>query len=135
MERNAYGMMVRLEGERTMDEAIAQVTAALKEVGFGVLTRIDVKETFRAKLDVDFRPYVILGACNPHLAHEALTAEPQLGLLLPCNVVVQEHEDGIEVSFVRPDAMFSMVDNPELNEAAGAAGERLEQALVSLTEG
>jgi uncharacterized protein (DUF302 family) len=97
-----YGFERRL-ADSTFDQAVEKVTAALKSEGFGVLTEIDVKATLRKKLDVDFRRYVILGACNPNLAHRALAAEPQIGLLLPCNVVVQEApEGGVVVSIADP---------------------------------
>lgn len=106
---------------RTFDEAIGLVTAALKEEGFGVLTEIDVQDTLKKKIDVDFRKYRILGACNPHFAHKALTQEPKIGVFLPCNVVVEEIGDGtVEVSAVDPIASMMAVENESL---AGIAGE------------
>lgn len=102
------------------DEAIERTTAILKEEGFGVLTEIDIKSTLKEKLDVDFRKYHILGACNPPLAHEALTAEDHIGLMLPCNVIVQEHENGdVEVSAVDPIASMQAIENKELEGVAG----------------
>ncbi|MGM0577103.1 MAG: DUF302 domain-containing protein [Myxococcota bacterium] len=108
MSEPTYGYAKTLTGV-SFDEAIDKVTAALKEHGFGVLSDIDVKATLKKKIDVDFRPYRILGACNPKLAHKALSAEPHLGLLLPCNVVVQQADEGVEVSFIKPREMFSVV--------------------------
>jgi uncharacterized protein (DUF302 family) len=117
----------------TFDEALEKVTAALKREGFGVLTQIDVKETLKKKLDVDFRRYVILGACNPPLAHKALSAEAQIGLLLPCNVVVQEaSEGGVTVSIADPRAMFSLVNNPRLTPVVEEADQRLRRVIASL---
>ena len=101
--------------EATFDEAIERVTALLMENGFGVLTEIDVKATLKKKLDVDFQPYTILGACNPSFAHKALQAENKIGAMLPCNVVVQDIGEGrIEVAAVDPAASMQAVDNPAL---------------------
>jgi uncharacterized protein (DUF302 family) len=101
------------------EEAITQVTAALKENGFGVLTTIDVKATLKSKLDVDFRPYTILGACNPKFAHQALQSEDKIGTMLPCNVIVQQGDDGrVEVSAVDPMASMQAVENPALADIA-----------------
>jgi uncharacterized protein (DUF302 family) len=101
------------------EQAIDKVTEALKEKGFGVLTTIDVKATLKKKLDVDFRPYVILGACNPHFAYQALQNEDKIGTMLPCNVVVQQTADGeVEVSAVDPLASMQAIENPDLETIA-----------------
>ncbi|HXH60332.1 MAG TPA: DUF302 domain-containing protein [Fimbriimonadaceae bacterium] len=127
----SYGYEAMLRGE-TMAAAREKVAAALKAEGFGVLTEIDVKETLKKKIDVDFRPYVILGACNPNLAHKALTADPQIGLLLPCNVVLQQAEGGIKVSALKPAIMFQVVDDPALKPVAEDADARIRRAMASL---
>ncbi|MFC1614749.1 DUF302 domain-containing protein [Gemmatimonadota bacterium] len=115
------------------EEAISKVTDELKGEGFGVLTEIDVKATLRKKLDVDFRKYAILGACNPQFAYRALSAEDKIGIFLPCNVVVQEHDSGeVEVSAVDPVGMMQMVDKPELNEMAAQVAERLKRVIDRL---
>lgn len=117
----------------TFDEAITKVTDELKKEGFGVLTEIDVKETLKKKLDVDFRKYKILGACNPTFAYKALQAEETLGVLLPCNVVVQEKEDGkIQVSAVNPMESMKAVNNPSLEEIATQISEKLQKVINSL---
>jgi uncharacterized protein (DUF302 family) len=116
----------------TFDEAIEKVTAALKEKGFGILTEIDVKETMKKKLDEDFRPYRILGACNPSYAHKALLAEDKIGTMLPCNVIVQELEDGIEVAAVDPVTSMQAVDNEKLTEIATEIQSRLKSVIESL---
>jgi uncharacterized protein (DUF302 family) len=116
-----------------MLNAEAQVAAALKAEGFGVLTEIDVKATLKQKLDVDFRPYKILGACNPRLAHRALTTAPQIGLLLPCNITLSQiDENTVEVSAIEPLTMLGVIDNPELASIATEAHERLTRAISSL---
>ena len=118
------------------DEAQARVIDALKAEGFGVLTRIDVHDTFKAKLDVDFRKYAILGACNPPLAHKALSNRPDTGLMLPCNVIVEEVEDGTLVRIVDPDAMMKaggLEDDPAMQEVGGEAGERLKRVAAALS--
>ncbi len=114
------------------DEALQRVKAALKEEGFGVLTEIDVKETLREKLQVDFRRYDIIGACNPQLAHRALQAELDVGLLLPCNVIVYEDDGGSVVAAFDPEAAMGLADNPGLSEIAREAKDRLRRALESL---
>ena len=126
-----YGFGRHIEG--TLAEAIEKVTGALKNEGFGVLTEINVKDTLKKKLSVDFRGYVILGACNPPLAHQALSADPQIGLLLPCNVVVQEApEGGVIVTIADPRAMFSLVDNSDLEPVVAEAERRLRRVIDSL---
>ncbi|RME77334.1 MAG: DUF302 domain-containing protein [Chloroflexi bacterium] len=115
------------------ETAVEKVTAALKEEGFGILTEIDVKATLKKKLDVDFQRYVILGACNPPLAYQALQAEPGVGLLLPCNVTVYEPEPGRSVvSIVDPLSMLGIVENPELKTIANEAKTRLERVIKAL---
>ena len=118
-----YGFGVRLA--LSCDEAVRKTTERLQEEGFGVLTRIDVKETLREKLGVDFRRYVILGACNPPLAHRAFQAELDIGLLLPCNVAVYEDAGGSVVTFMDPAAALGFVGNPALAPIATEARERL----------
>ncbi len=114
------------------DEAISRVESALKDQGFGILTRIDVRQTLKEKIDVDFRPYVILGACNPGLAHRALSADDNVGLLLPCNVVVAETDDGAEVAFANPKSMLDIANSPEVRPVADEAEELLRQVCDSL---
>lgn len=115
------------------EEAIEKTTAALKEEGFGVLTEIDIKDTLKEKLDVDFRKYKILGACNPPLAHKALSSEGHIGLMLPCNVIVQEHEDGrAEVAAVDPVASMQAVENDELADVAQNVRNLLKNVVDSL---
>ncbi|MCH2451414.1 MAG: DUF302 domain-containing protein [Gracilimonas sp.] len=115
------------------DEAIEKTTSVLKEEGFGVLTEIDIKETLKKKLDVDFRNYRILGACNPPNAYKALQAEGHIGLMLPCNVIVQEHEDGkVEVSAVDPVASMQAIENEELGEVADTVRGMLKKVIVRL---
>lgn len=118
------------------DEAIARVEAALKTEGFDVLTRIDVSQTLKSKIDVDFRPYVILGACNPTLAHEALSLEDKVGTMLPCNVVVQQFTDGrVEVAAIDPVASMQAIANPQLSMAAALVREKLERVIAELAAG
>lgn len=117
------------------EEAVEKVVAALKAEEFGVLTRIDVKATLKEKLGEDFRPYVILGACNPPLAHRALLAEPQVGVMLPCNVTVEQHGDGSLVSVANPRGMLgfgTLGDNPGLAQIASEAGARIERVVAAL---
>lgn len=128
-----YGFKTTLSNT-TNDSAVERVTAELKKEGFGVLTEIDIKTTLKKKLDVDFRPYVILGACNPELAHRALGSEPHIGLLLPCNVVVQEAADGgVIVSIADPRAMFALVDNTDVAPVAEEVNLRLRRVLDAIT--
>ena len=115
------------------ETSLARTVEALKVEGFGVLTEIDVKETMKKKIGVDMAAYKILGACNPPLAHRALTAAPEVGLLLPCNVTVRELESGaVEVALVDPLAMMSVVDNAELAAVAAEARARLERVAQAL---
>lgn len=116
----------------TFEEAIQKVTDELKKEGFGVLTTIDVKDTLKKKLDVDFKKYTILGACNPPLAHQALQAEEELGLLLPCNVIVYEKENKTVVSVFDPMIMAHIIDNPNMKPVAEEVKKRLEKVLEAV---
>ena len=112
------------------DDVVARTREELSKEGFGVLTEIDVKATLKKKIDADFRPYLILGACNPKLAHRALTAEDKLGVLLPCNVVVQDKgADGIEISAMDPAAAMSMIDSSEVGEVARIVRDKMEKVV------
>ena len=115
------------------EDAINKVTEELKKEGFGVLTEIDVKETLKKKLDVDFRKYKILGACNPPLAYKALSVEENIGVMLPCNVIVQEKPDGtVQVSAINPMVAMQSVGNVNLNEVASQVSSKLKKVIESL---
>jgi uncharacterized protein (DUF302 family) len=114
------------------DAVVARAEAALKDQGFGILTRIDVKATMKEKLDVDVAQNVILGACNPPLAHRALTIEPRVGLLLPCNVVVRQDGSAVRVEAIEPYAMFEMFPDSDLNAVAAEASDRLRRAIEAI---
>ncbi|MDH3943361.1 MAG: DUF302 domain-containing protein [Anaerolineae bacterium] len=127
------GFQIMMDAE--FEEAIEKVTAALKEEGFGVLTKIDVQATLKEKIDADFRPYAILGACNPPLAMQALVSEPQMGLMLPCNVTVDQQEQGVLVSIIDPGMMMGMEglkDNEGVQQVAMEARERLLRVAEAL---
>ncbi len=105
--------------DKSFDDAITHITSILKEHGFGILTDIDVNATLKNKIDVDFRPYRILGACNPSFAYKALQTENKAGVMMPCNVIVQQHEDGkVEITIVNPDAAAANINNPALEDFA-----------------
>jgi uncharacterized protein (DUF302 family) len=126
-----YGFTVKVG--KDFDAAVARVTDELKKEGFGVLTEIDVKATLKAKLDLDKRPYKILGACNPVLANQALDAEPDIGLLLPCNVIVRQDEDGtVVVGFMDPAAVLGLVQRKELEQLGNEVRSRLERVRDAL---
>ncbi len=115
------------------DEAVNKISAALKEVGFGILTEIDMKATLKNKLDVDRRPYKILGACNPQFANKALSMEEKIGILLPCNVIVMENENGkVDVAIMDPAVAMSVVENTKLESLASVVKEKLELALSKI---
>lgn len=116
-----------IEGD--FDAVLDRTRAALQKHGFGVLTEIDVQATLKAKIGEDFRPYRILGACNPVMAHEALMMEPHVGVMLPCNVVVQQSDAGVEIFAIEPAASMRAIENPALLAHAGTVGERLKAAV------
>ena len=129
--KNRIGLTVRMHTD--FETSLARTVDALKAEGFGVLTEIDVKETMKKKLNVDFRPYKILGACNPPLAHKALTVAPEVGLLLPCNVTVSQVKEGVvEVGLIDPLIMLGVVPNPELEPIAQDARARLARVAALL---
>lgn len=130
---SSYGFGCTVVGG--MDEVIKRTTEALKQEGFGVLTTIDITTTLKNKIGVDFKPYVILGACNPNLSYRALQAEEELGLLLPCNVIVYDNGDSTcRVSVMDPMQMMGFVQNPALDEIAAEADSRLRRAVEHLQE-
>jgi len=127
-----YGFTTTLRAT-TFDQALAKTIAALKAEGFGVLSDIDVQHAMKETLGAEMRPYRILGACNPPLAHQALQAEPDIGLLLPCNVIVREEsDDRVVVGFLDPQIMVNLVGNPQMRAVADAAEQRLRRASESL---
>ncbi|WP_026278714.1 MULTISPECIES: DUF302 domain-containing protein [unclassified Thioalkalivibrio] len=134
MEQPRYSFNVVVN--ESMDTTIERTTAALGEEGFGILSEIDVAAAFKKKLDLDHRPYRILGACNPHLARHAIEADPNIGLLLPCNVLVQDNQDGTcTVGFMDPVAVMSLVDKPGVEALASDVRERLERVRQALETG
>jgi uncharacterized protein (DUF302 family) len=116
----------------SFENAIEKVTEELKKEGFGILTEIDVQATLKKKLDVDFRPYKILGACNPPFAHKALESEDKIGTMLPCNVIIQQKETGIEVAAIDPVASMESVQNEKVTEVAKEIQTKLKQVIHSL---
>ena len=131
MSHNDYGF--RKQVDYSYEEAIEKVTEALKAQGFGVLTTVDMQATFKNKLNIDTRQYILLGACNPVLANKAMNLELEIGLLLPCNVIVYVNDDGNTiVSIIDPQVMLGVVDNPELDDVANKAKEGLQNALAAL---
>jgi len=125
-----HGLRAKLD--MSYETAVERTAAALKEEGFGILTEIDVKATLKQKLDADFRKYVILGACNPSLAHRALSTDLEIGLLLPCNVIVYEEDGGSVVSIVDPLLMLDVMENPDLDPVAQEARTRLQRVVEAL---
>jgi uncharacterized protein (DUF302 family) len=131
MEKTQYGFRKTLN--TSYEEAVEKVTQGLKEEGFGILTQIDVKDTLKKKLNVDFRKYIILGACNPPFAYQSLQAETEIGLLLPCNVIVYEDNSGrTVVSAIDPESATSMIDNPKLKEIAARVAAKLKAVIENL---
>lgn len=135
MEKQTKALDLAVELHTDFETAVARVTEALKAEGFGVLTEIDVKATLKKKLAADFRPYLILGACNPPLALQALTIDAEVGKFLPCNVTVdQVEEDRIRISFLDPMMMSAFVDDPRIEPVANEARSRLERVAAALVE-
>jgi uncharacterized protein (DUF302 family) len=130
MEETRYGL--RADLNVPYEQALERAKAALQQEGFGVLTSIDVQQTLKQKLDREFRKYVILGACNPALAHRALSAELEVGLLLPCNVIVYERDGGASVAAMAPLPAMGIIGNPELEQVAREADGRLRRAIEGL---
>lgn len=126
----SYYFSTKIAG--TFAEALGRTRDALQSEGFGIISEIDIQKTLREKIGSEFRPYVILGACNPRLAYEALRLEDKVGTMLPCNVVVQEVSDGIEIAAVNPIASMQAIQNERLGEKAAAVAEKLSRAIVSL---
>ncbi len=122
----------RMFHDNTFDDIDARTRAALADNGFGVLTEIDVKATMRKKLDVEMRPYLILGACNPKMAHQAIGMEPRVGAMLPCNVILREVDGGVEVSTIDPVASMQAIDNPDLHAVAGQVRDLLKKAIEAI---
>ncbi|MCH8832072.1 MAG: DUF302 domain-containing protein [Chloroflexi bacterium] len=131
-ESTQYSFTVKLDV--SYEKALERVIQALQDEGFGALTRIDVRETLKAKLDTDFRKYMIIGACNPSLAHRALSADLGVGLLLPCNVVVYEDDGGSTVAMIDPLSMMGFIHNPDLEQVAQEARGRLQRVAKALAE-
>ena len=125
-----YGFTIKVQG--SFDEVVERTTEALKEEGFGVLTEIDVQGTLKKKLDLERPPYKILGACNPNLAHQAIEQEPDIGLLLPCNVIVRQEGENMVVGFMDPMTVLGLVERPELEELGREVRSRLERVRDSL---
>jgi len=131
MEKTGYGFHKKLDA--SYQEAVKKVTEALKQEGFGVLTEIDVQAVLKKKMDVDLRPYIILGACNPPLAYQSLQAERETGLLLPCNVIVYQDDSGkTVVSAIDPVAAMSMIENEKLSEVAKQVAQKLKRVIEKL---
>ena len=126
----SYYFSIKIVG--TFDDVIDRTRGALKAQGFGIISEIDIQAALREKIGVNFRPYTILGACNPALAYEALQIEDKVGTMLPCNVVVQERSDGIEVAAIDPVASMQAIDNRELSEKAAVVAEKLKAAIEML---
>lgn len=125
-----YYFSTRIDGP--FETAIERARQALKQEGFGIISEIDMQKALKEKIQVDFRPYVILGACNPGLAHEALKLEDKVGTMLPCNVIVQDAGDGIEIAAIDPVASMRSIENPALLEKASLVGEKLQSAILLL---
>jgi uncharacterized protein (DUF302 family) len=135
MDKQAKTLDLAVELQTDFETAVTKVTEALKEQGFGVLTEIDVRATLKKKLDAEFRPYLILGACNPPLAYQALSIDAEIGKFLPCNVTVDQVEaDRIKVSFLDPLMMSAFVDDPQIQPVAQEARARLERVAEALVE-
>ena len=125
-----YGFVKELN--MSFDQAVERVTENLKNHGFGIITTIDIKEKLKEKLGIDFKRYVILGACNPASAHKAIEAEENIGLMLPCNVIVYEKEEKVIVSAIKPTIAMQMIDNAELNEIAEDIETKIKQVIDTL---
>jgi uncharacterized protein (DUF302 family) len=131
MDKMNYYISKTIEG--TFDQVIEQVTDALQNIGFGIVTTIDMQATFRQKLDVEFKPYTILGACNPNFAHKALQMEDKLGVILPCNVLVIDQGNGqIEVAAMHPAELMYALNNPQLNQLAREVSQKMEEMMRGL---
>jgi uncharacterized protein (DUF302 family) len=125
-----YGFTKELD--TGFEQAVRQVTENLEKEGFGVLSTIDVKEKFKQKLGIDFKKYVILGACNPVSAHKAIEAEENIGLMLPCNVIVYEKDNKVVIAAIKPTAAMQMIDNPELNKIAADVETKIKRVIEAI---